>query len=65
MPDHLEAGTGNAPGLAGLLAGCEYLLQRGVDAVHRHESELKAKLRVTATDAAGNRTVERRAISVG
>jgi cysteine desulfurase/selenocysteine lyase len=45
MPDHLEAGTGNAPGLAGLLAGCEYLLQRGVDAVHRHESELKAKLR--------------------
>ena len=45
MPDHLEAGTGNAPGLAGLLAACEFLLERGVDAVHRHEAELKARLR--------------------
>ncbi|MSR36290.1 MAG: aminotransferase class V-fold PLP-dependent enzyme [Gemmatimonadetes bacterium] len=45
MPDHLEAGTGNTPGLAGLLAGCEYLLARGVDDVHRHESALKAALR--------------------
>lgn len=45
MPDHLEAGTGNAPGLAGLLAGCEYLIERGVDAVHRHEAQLKARLR--------------------
>jgi selenocysteine lyase/cysteine desulfurase len=45
MPDHLEAGTGNAPGLAGLLAGCEYLLARGVDEIHRREAELKATLR--------------------
>jgi cysteine desulfurase/selenocysteine lyase len=45
MPDHLEAGTGNAPGLAGLLAGCEYLLRRGLDDVHRHEAQLKARLR--------------------
>jgi cysteine desulfurase family protein len=45
MPDHLEAGTGNAPGLAGLLAACEFLMERGVEAVHRHESELKARLR--------------------
>jgi cysteine desulfurase/selenocysteine lyase len=45
MPDHLEAGTGNAPGLAGLLAACEFLLERGVDAVHRHEGHLKARLR--------------------
>ena len=44
MPDHLEAGTGNAPGLAGLLAGCEYLLDRGVDAVHRAETALKGRL---------------------
>src|SRR5690606_15853920 len=42
MPDHLEAGTGNAPGLAGLLAGCEFLLERGVAAVHAHETGLKA-----------------------
>jgi cysteine desulfurase family protein len=45
MPDHLEAGTGNAPGLAGLLAGCEYLLRRGLEDVHRHEATLKARLR--------------------
>ena len=45
MPDHLEAGTGNTAGLAGLLAGCEYLLGRGVAAVHRHEAGLKARLR--------------------
>ncbi len=53
MPDALEAGTGNAPGLAGLLAGCEYLLERGVDAVHRHEAELKARLRAGLGDIAG------------
>lgn len=45
MPDRLEAGTGNAPGLAGLLAGCEYLLEVGVEAVHRREAALKAQLR--------------------
>jgi selenocysteine lyase/cysteine desulfurase len=45
MPDHLEAGTGNAPGLAGLLAACEFLLAQGVDAIHRHEAGLKARLR--------------------
>ena len=45
MPDHLEAGTGNVAGLAGLLAGCEHLLERGVEAVHRHEAALKARLR--------------------
>ncbi|MBW3535063.1 MAG: aminotransferase class V-fold PLP-dependent enzyme [Gemmatimonadetes bacterium] len=45
MPDRLEAGTGNAPGLAGLLAGCEYLLETGVAALHRREAILKARLR--------------------
>jgi cysteine desulfurase family protein len=44
MPDHLEAGTGNAPGLAGLLAASQFLLERGADTVHRHEAELKARL---------------------
>lgn len=45
MPDRLEAGTGNAPGLAGLLAGCEYLLEAGVDTLHRREAALKLRLR--------------------
>ncbi len=44
-PDHLEAGTGNAPGMAGLLAGVEFLLEKGVESFHARESELKASLR--------------------
>jgi len=57
MPDRLEAGTGNAPGLAGLLAACEFLLERGVDAVHRHESELKGRLRSGLASIGGVRVL--------
>lgn len=45
LPDRLEAGTGNAPGLAGLLAGCEFVLERGVEEIHEHVATLKARLR--------------------
>lgn len=45
LPDRLEAGTPNLPGIAGLLAGCEVLLAEGVDAVHERTSVLKARLR--------------------
>jgi cysteine desulfurase family protein len=45
MPDRLEAGTQNGPGIAGLLAGVEWVLARGVDAIHQRESALKARLR--------------------
>lgn len=44
-PDHLEAGTTNAPGLAGLLAGLEWIQKRGVQALHDHGLELKQRLR--------------------
>ena len=44
MPDRLEAGTGNPPGMAGLLAGCRFLAEQGVDAIHAHEMSLKAEL---------------------
>ncbi len=44
MPDRLEAGTGNAPGVAGLLAGCAFLAEAGTDAVHAREASLKALL---------------------
>jgi len=44
MPDHLEAGTGNGPGLAGLLAGVRYVMERGVASLHAREAELKAAL---------------------
>ncbi len=43
-PDHLEAGTLNAPGLAGLLAGLEWIHARGLAAVHEHGAQLKARL---------------------
>ena len=45
MPDRLEAGTGNSPGMAGLLAGCAFLRDNGVGAIHRREMALKARLR--------------------
>lgn len=37
LPDRLEAGTLNVPGIAGLSAGLEYLLNTGVDAIGRRE----------------------------
>jgi cysteine desulfurase / selenocysteine lyase len=43
-PDHLEAGTPNAPGLAGLLAGCTHVLEEGVEAIHAREGALKVRL---------------------
>ncbi|MBW3571591.1 MAG: aminotransferase class V-fold PLP-dependent enzyme, partial [Gemmatimonadetes bacterium] len=44
LPDRMEAGSMNGPGIAGLLAGVEWLMERGMDAVHRHESELRSHL---------------------
>lgn len=44
LPEALEAGTQNGPGIAGLLAGVEWLLERGVDRVHDHEADLKRQL---------------------
>ena len=52
MPDRLEAGTQNAPGIAGLLAGVEFVREWGVDAIHQQEMRLKARLfdRLSAID---------------
>jgi len=44
LPDRLEAGTVNAPGLAGLEAGIAYVQERGVEALHAHEARLKTRL---------------------
>ena len=40
LPDRYESGTLNTPGIAGLGAGVEYLLRRGVQSVQAHERRL-------------------------
>jgi cysteine desulfurase/selenocysteine lyase len=45
LPDRLEAGSQNGPGIAGLLAGVEWVTGKGVDAIHARESALKWRLR--------------------
>jgi cysteine desulfurase / selenocysteine lyase len=43
-PDRYEAGTLNTPGIAGLGAGVEFLIERGVGEVRAHELALLAQL---------------------
>jgi cysteine desulfurase / selenocysteine lyase len=45
LPDRLEAGTLNGPGLAGLEAGCRFVSRRGVATEHERLAALKARLR--------------------
>lgn len=40
MPEHLEAGTMNAHGIAGLSAGLAYIEQTGIDAIARATADL-------------------------
>jgi selenocysteine lyase/cysteine desulfurase len=40
LPERFESGTQNTPALAGLLAGLEFLAQKGVAAVQAHEQAL-------------------------
>jgi len=57
MPDRLEAGTVNAPGLAGLDAGLAYVMDRGPEAIHAHEAGLKALLRSGLEDISSVRVL--------
>lgn len=40
LPDRLEPGTHNLPGIAGLLAGLRFVRQRGTGAILAHERRL-------------------------
>lgn len=44
LPDRYEAGTLNAPGIAGLGAGVEFILAKTVECIHEHEERLTAYL---------------------
>lgn len=48
-PDRYESGTANTVGLAGLLEGVNFVLEKGVEEIHRHEWELakQAIMRLT------------------
>jgi selenocysteine lyase/cysteine desulfurase len=57
MPDRLEPGTLNGPGIAGLLAGVEWLAARGIGAVHARETALKLRLRRRLDEIPGVRVL--------
>ncbi len=40
LPDRFEAGTLNAPGIAGLGAGVQFILDHGLETIRQHEVEL-------------------------
>ncbi len=40
MPDRMESGTQNVPGIAGLRAGIEFVKARGIKNINRHEMEI-------------------------
>jgi selenocysteine lyase/cysteine desulfurase len=44
LPDRLEPGTPNVAGAVGLAAGIEFLMERGLEALHDAEAKLKARL---------------------
>lgn len=44
MPDSLESGTPNTPGLAGLLAGVRFIEKTGLDSISSHEKALTGML---------------------
>lgn len=44
LPDRCESGTLNGPGVAGLHAGVDFVLDQGVSEIRRHEEELTARL---------------------
>lgn len=52
-PYYLEGGTPNVLGIAGLVAGLDYVEVRGLAAIHQHESELCDKLRSALNDMPG------------
>jgi cysteine desulfurase family protein len=53
LPLRLEAGTQNAAGIAGLLAGARFVLEQGVEHIRAHEMEMAALLIQVLQDIPG------------
>jgi cysteine desulfurase family protein len=53
FPYYLEGGTPNVLGVAGMTAGLDFVEERGVDAIRRHEVELCDRLRVALAEMPG------------
>ncbi len=53
LPDRFEPGTPNGPGIAGLLAGVEFVLETGPEVIRARETQLASML------AAGLRSIPR------
>lgn len=53
MPDMLESGTVNTPGIAGLSAGVAYILETGVQTIRQKEMRLSNLLRQGLADMTG------------
>lgn len=50
FPEFLEGGTSNLLGIVGMVAGLDFVEERGVEAIHRHELELCERLRHALAD---------------
>lgn len=55
LPDRLEAGTPNGPGIVGLGAACAWLADRSVEAVQAHEARLTRRAADGLADIPGVR----------
>lgn len=55
LPDRLEAGTHNVPGIAGLLEGLRFVMARGEDNILRHERTLVARAAAGLSGISGAR----------
>ena len=53
FPHHLEGGTPNVLGVAGLVAGLDFVEERGVEMIRRHEVELCDRLRAALAEMPG------------
>jgi cysteine desulfurase family protein len=52
-PDRYESGTPNLPGIAGLSAGIEFVMEQGIDSIREHELALGTSLEDGLADLPG------------